>query len=561
MPSNQYETIADQPVNNSLGEAGEFLVRNAGWFALGLMFVAAILRVLGLTSREVHPDEWYHVLAGVNWAEGNGLTYIRGIYDRAWLYTISVGLSYSWFGIDGFLAGRLPALLSGIACVGLIYLLGKRTADPAIGLIAAALLTVDYMALEWSQITRFYTMQAAVILGLACIVAGPAFGAPRASPLRTGIAVIGALACAIVALLLQVISILGVAGLVLYLFTRTPYFSLEFACTPSRMRTLMAGLVVVGAMIAVIGLSLMWPELRATQAWTAEHQNDLFYYDDYLRAMYGVLWPLTPVIVLIGLIHARNATLLALSVAVPVLAIQSLGGMKAPRYIMQAMPFLILLWAIGLRSGFGRLAALVKEHVPLANTKIGQRLASLTIIGVILIAISGNLSYRETAKWTVREALSTLQGKPLLAGVPVDRDLVAAAREVSEKLRDRPTWLIASDSRVHAYFGDAPHFTLINPRNDNSQPLDYDDKNGQIAVANADELNTVLNCVQSADIVVLTEKIGTFLLPLDTMEVIEGRTTQVSLQNKALRLYQWDQSVVQSGTDCSLLETELSKQS
>lgn len=557
MNANQFETRAGEPLNGR-GWSGSAFV---GWAMLGLLLLAFGLRLLGLSSRDVHPDEWYHVLAGASWANGEGLTFIRGIYDRAWPFTVSTGLAHSWFGLEGFIAARFPALIAGVVCVWLIFLLGKRTASPAVGLIAATMLAVDNMAIEWSQLSRFYTLQTACILALACLVAGPSFGAPRAAPLRTAIAVLTAVAIALLALMLQVISILGIGGLILFLFTRTPYFSLEFARTPSRQRTVLAILLLVGLLVGLAGFGMMWPELRATQAWTADEANNFLYYDDYLRAMYGVLWPLTPLAVLVGLVHFRNAVLLALSVIVPVLLVQSLGGMKAPRYIMQAVPFIILLWAVGIRSSFLWLAGLVRDRVPFGNFGPGHFVSVSAAVAVLLFAMAGNLSFRETAKAMIRDSKAVIAGQSLFAGDPLDPELASASREAASKIRGGGTFLIASDPWIQSYFGQAANFTLINPRNDNDEPLDYEAKTGQVNVANADELAIVLDCVASADILLRGDKVGSFYLPPRVMSLIEARATPVLLENGAMKLYHWDRPMDQTGTDCSLVKAGLAKQS
>lgn len=556
MQANQFETEQSRPLNPEQHGAIGF----AGWLLIVLLVVAAVLRLLGLSARELHPDEWYHVLAGASWADGEGLTFIRGVYDRAWPYTLSVGFVHKVFGLDGFVAARLPSLLSGVVCVWLIFLLGKRTSSPAVGLIAAGLLAIDHMAIEWSQIARFYTMQTACVLGIACIFAGPSFGSPRSSIKRTAIAAVLALLLIALSLVLQVISIIAIGGLFLFLFTRTPYFSLEFARTPSKERTILGALVVAGIIVGLAGLVMVWPELRATQAWAAQDQNNWFYYDDYLRAMFGVLWPLTPLAVIMGLYHSPKAVLVALSVIVPVLIVQSIGGMKAPRYIMQATPFLLLLWAVGLRSGFLWLSAMIRDRIPLGDIGPGHWISNCAALAVLAFALAGNFSIREVAKSTIRNGMPVLSGELAIFRDPIDPAIAAASQEVSGKLRGDPTLLIASDPWIQAYYGQPAHLQLINPRNDDDIPLNFEAKTGLVRIGNVSELETALNCISTADILIRADKAGSFYLPPEVMAVLEGQTVRVSLENDALRLYQWDRPMDQTETDCALLEAELAKQ-
>ncbi len=555
MQANQIETEGQDAVKRDSG----WLTDRAVWLIAGLIIVAAVVRLLGLSSRAYHPDEWYHLVAGTSWAQGEGLTYVRGIYDRAWPYTISTGLAQNWLGLEGFVAARFPAFLSGVVCVWLIFVLGKRTASSAVGIIAAALLAFDNMAIEWSQHARFYTMQTACILALACVLSGPWIVSLRTSPAKFALAAIGAAAIAVFAILLQVISVLGIAGLGLFLFTRTPYFTIEFARTPSLSRTILAALIALGVVVVLIGGWMVWPELRATQAWTAQDQNNFLYYDDYLRAMYGVLWPLTPLAVLMGFARYRQAVLISLCVIIPVLLVQSLGGMKAPRYVMQATPFLILLWAVGLRCAYLWLTSFARDRLALGSSRPGTWLAGVIVLGAIGFALSANFSLRESVKWTLKDGAAALAGQPLFTGSPIAPDLAAASREVASKLREN-TLLIATDPWIQHHFGGTSNLHIINPLNDDDKPFNFQYKTGQVSLGSTAEVEQALQCLDSADIVIQTAKIGTHSLPQETVEVVKKYSQPVPLENDTLRFYRYDRTGMSEGLDCSVLEAELAKQ-
>lgn len=130
----------------------------------GLILVALSLRLLYLGRISLYIDEFTTMWAakrilehGLPWTPA-GVLYLRGVLfsylDALFIYIL------------GFSEGtaRLPSVLAGVLSVALIYLLGRRLFSPAVGLVAAALLTFAPEAIVWSGRARMYALLQLLVL-------------------------------------------------------------------------------------------------------------------------------------------------------------------------------------------------------------------------------------------------------------------------------------------------------------------------------------------------------------------------------------------------------------
>ena len=73
------------------------------------------------------------------------------------------------FGLGEF-STRLPAVVTGTACVPLIYYVGRRLFSPAVGVIAAALLAVDPWHLQQSRWGHEATITPFLVLAAVAMI-------------------------------------------------------------------------------------------------------------------------------------------------------------------------------------------------------------------------------------------------------------------------------------------------------------------------------------------------------------------------------------------------------
>lgn len=127
---------------------------NYGKWLFGLTLLALVLRVIGLNSG-LWLDEIYSVVNQFRLPPNQlFITYISD--NQHPLYALFASMSVSIFGEHPWVI-RLPAMIFGVASVPALYLLGTRVASRQEALFAAALLTVSYHHIWFSQNARGYS--------------------------------------------------------------------------------------------------------------------------------------------------------------------------------------------------------------------------------------------------------------------------------------------------------------------------------------------------------------------------------------------------------------------
>jgi len=156
-------------------------LRVPAWWIAGLTLVALALRLAGLDGG-LWIDEIYSLLGSFRPPLAQIVTEFPGDNQHP-LYSVLAHVSLTLFGESAW-SVRLPAVLFGVASVPLLYALGARVASRREGLLAAALLTVSYHHIWFSQNARgysalaFFAMLATLLLlrGLERRSAGPYLG-------------------------------------------------------------------------------------------------------------------------------------------------------------------------------------------------------------------------------------------------------------------------------------------------------------------------------------------------------------------------------------------------
>ena len=532
--------------------AGESLAsRNIWLIALGLTFVAFAIRVVGLPDRAMHPDEWYHILTGHALAEGHGFTYVRGIYPRDKLYTWLAAMVMEITGWAPLISSRVPALLFGSAGVGLFYLLGRKSTCAIVALVAAALLMFDALAVEWSQYARFYSLQMVCVMLLALLFADFPRGAR--DPWRW---VLGA-AIALVALHVQITSASSLAGLALFMALQTRLGTPTFWETHWRARpTLVIAGLVAFVIAAGLALALAWPELRKADFWALRDADNLLFYDDSLRWMYATWWPLTPFAALLGWVRWRRATLLCVWVTLPVLAVQSLGAMKSPRYIVHVLPFLILIWAIGLVEAARWAASFVEGWLrrEVVRDERGAIPVSRWIATVIALfaagfVIAGNRSPRGPIKDAMIQARAFAARPARLADNPGPLFWPREAARVRGLLRSGAI-LVTTDPASTAYYIAMPDVRLQDVTTDDGRLFTYVRKFGLLSITKPREIEALVRCVPKGDIIVQGDYIFWGKVRPEMIATLNRLAKRVDLHTSELLMWQWTSTPVPDEPAC-----------
>jgi uncharacterized membrane protein len=325
------------------------------WTIAALLFLGALLlRLAGIGERPPKTDELYHLLAARSWAENGTLAIADGQYLRARGYTIATAVMYELFGTS-IGAGRLLAALGAAVQVATLGLWVRWVASARAAWIAGLLLLFSHESLLLSQFARFYTWHAAFVL----IAAVSAYVLVHADPARHRRRAMGLAALALVSLHLAMqlqdttvimIAALGAWGAVL--FVTSP----ATAWLRSSPRLMIGGAVLLalaGALFAYAArdpLLAKWQSFRHVAEWAKGRSDYQSYYFWLLLETFGWLFAMLPLAVLTAWRSYRRPVLFCVLILLVGLALHSVAGMKAVRYVYYLLPFMFVIWALAVEA-------------------------------------------------------------------------------------------------------------------------------------------------------------------------------------------------------------------
>jgi hypothetical protein len=368
------------------------------WYEPVLVFGLAVAARIPQLDHVPHKDELNHVLAARALLERGTLEIVAGAapYDRAWAFTYLVAGIFRVFG-ESLIAARLPALIAGAILASALFLWVRSEVGRLGGWIAALLMVVSPMALVLSQWVRFYTIHA-LLFFLACILVYQALSSARLPRRTRGWLIAVAVMCLALALHLQVLTVIGTAGLVLWaVLVGLPE---GFSRVPSRRgRWWLAGSLTALALAAIAALAvsgfLGWLRVMAgyVDLWAMDRGPRYYHYVLYDR--YPTLWALLPLALVIAAAARWKATLLCGCVFGVAIVGHSLAAWRDERYLFYVLPMFFAAWGIAV----GAATPWVAERARLAlRAAAGRRLperaekslAAIVLVGIAIFAAIGN---------------------------------------------------------------------------------------------------------------------------------------------------------------------------
>lgn len=320
----------------------------AGWSTaasveLALLAVAALaIRLVDLGSPPFI-DELNHVLAALSLLRDGSLTILDGVvYERARAFTWLVAGFYAVFG-QSLEVARLPAVISGVLLVCLLFAWLRSETGRIAAWTAALLLCFAPISIYLSQWVRFYTLHALIFWFAAWCV--QRLVDRERPPRRPRVLAATGLLALLFAFHLQVITVVGAAGIGLFLALVLGPRSLA-SLASLRARLVAVTAVVAAAVAAVVALELLgvleWLWRRATlvDAWAVHRADNVRFYHWLFTEQYGFLWALFPVAALLALASRWRLALLFLCVLAVGLAAHSVAAWKGERYVF----YLYLAW-------------------------------------------------------------------------------------------------------------------------------------------------------------------------------------------------------------------------
>lgn len=308
-----------------------------------IVFVIALAIRLAHFENEPITDELYHLLAAKSWAGDGNFSIADGEYRRAFAFT-------SFIGMAGFLSDwslsaiRIACIVIGSLLVAAIYLWTRLNAGSAEALTAALLLAIMPTAIFLSQYIRFYGLHALLYFLLAWCTWSLV---TTSQPTRRYIAIAVTLPLALLALHLQVTTLVGIAALASWAVLMKREDLLRLVPRPSH-RVAIAGVLLFGIILAGWLAQDRFLELlqtyRESALWNSS-DNALYYFNEY-RDDFGFLWALAPAAAFAALVARPMPAFFCVWIFGVAFVVQSFGGMRSERFMFYALPFLLILWGI-----------------------------------------------------------------------------------------------------------------------------------------------------------------------------------------------------------------------
>ena len=152
----------------------------------GLLLASLALRLPPLWAHRFHQDEALYAAWGLLISTQRDPMLTREAVDKPPLFLYILARFFTWFGPSETVA-RLPGLISGVACVALVFLLARRLYGERAAWLAAVLFAASPMAILFSATA--FTDPVMLLFGLAASVAA-AYGAWLLAGLGVGLAAV-----------------------------------------------------------------------------------------------------------------------------------------------------------------------------------------------------------------------------------------------------------------------------------------------------------------------------------------------------------------------------------
>jgi len=349
------------------------LKKNA-WIGPAIAFLVALLLFSINLDRPPHPDELHHVLAAQHLLETGRPLIGEGEYWRGILHTWMVVISYEVFG-EGLASARIPPVLLVALVAPILFLWVRREAGSLAAWLTAVLFISSPFTVEIAQFSRFYALQMlSFVLGALC--AYYALAAAVSLPRRV---LLGALASGllILAISVQITTFVGMLGIAVWTGGLLTHRALLYPATSSSARRIAATVVVALGIVVIIaatttGVLEMTLELfRRTPLHAAERTNQFWFYHLRLLLFYPTLWTLFGVLAILAILNSPRLAWLAIAIFSISFLVMSFAGWKATRYLSFSIPFLSIVWGIGL----AQFVQLLRRHAIAMRMRLAEKLA------------------------------------------------------------------------------------------------------------------------------------------------------------------------------------------
>jgi 4-amino-4-deoxy-L-arabinose transferase-like glycosyltransferase len=524
------------------------LVQDLWMGPLVLFVVVAVFYLVDLNHLPSF-DELYHVLAARGWLADGVPRIADGIYTRAELFTVLVAVFFRVFG-ESLLVARLPSLFAGTMLVVLVFIWTRTEAGRLAAWIAALFMALASLNIELALFARFYTLQA-LLFGLAAIGVYT-LTIHRPAWTISGIILGGSVLCLAVAWHLQELTLIGAAGVALWLalWAGVPWLIALRGHGRGFWAAVgaVASLLLLAALVATQAdfVRELLDRYRWSATWNIENRNAFWFYHVYLLQGYPTLWSIFPLVALVAMAAKPRPAFLCCVMFTVAFVLLSFGGMKSDRYLYFVMPFLFVIWGIALAATWSFLKRCVVRATnrsllgvaPYLPRRPARRVLVALAVGFVVFA---NGAVVKTLMIPLGVRLSGGEGANLSA-LEVRADWGAARTALEPWLETAAVVVTTRDLYALYYLG--RHDILLNRsrvRDTQSAEFGRDERTGRPVISTAESTRLVLECYP--DGLIVADSVGwrdPKIVGDAVADLIESQTVPIEVPAAAqVKAFRW----------------------
>lgn len=525
---------------------------------LGLLALA--VRMLNL-DHTPQTDEFNHLLAARSFLSDGTLALVEGgpEYTRAPLFTYIVAGFIATLG-ESFVVARLPAVLAGMALVVALFLAVRGVSDRLSAWVAALLLCFAPIAIEQSQLVRFYSFHG-LLFFVGSIAVYRLTDRPLPTSRRAGGLALLALATLGLAYHLQVITMIGLGALAIWALLAAGPALIRLVRARGRLPWFVGGiavLCVVGAAVATwTGFlsHLLW-RFGYVDYWAEARRDVVRFYDWVFLDRYPTLWTLFPVLALVAIWYRARPAVFGTLIFGFAFLVHSLVAWKEERYLLYALPFFFGVCGLAVGVLLPWLYARVREALGRfltadAGSALVRRLAMAGLTGAFVFVAAENGAASYTARMLLEDDADWRQ-------IPRYRGEAdwAAALPLLRPVADSVDVVISSSELKALYFLGRLDFDLV-PEDfgitgDRTPEHPFSYKSGRPWVTTDQALRQAMSCFASG--LVIVEE-GHWLEPIGVtpaqMEYLESHARPLPVPERyRIRAFRWRDREVTDATGC-----------
>ncbi len=532
------------------------------WVGLLILTLLALLVRVPLIDRGPNMDELYHLFAAKSWLAEGELRIADGVYTRAEPYTKLVAWAFALFGESLEVMRMVGVIASGLTVIAL-FLWTRSVAGLVAAWIAALLFALWPDGIAVAVYNRFYAPHGLLFwlgaISVYLLIEQRAWW-HRGWLLALAVA---AVLCFAMATILQMTTLIGVAGVLMWvaLVIGLPWLTM----LDVRSRLLVIGALIVAG-IAGLGFVIASPfgadlldTFRWTPDWAAEYRNQFWFYHALLSLYYPTLWSLFGIAILVAMAYRPKPVAFCLCIFGPAFLLHSLGGMKHLRYLYYVMPALFVIWGIALAHVWERVAPFLVEVTDKTLDFLAPGLPRRPLrVGLIAAALG----------FTIFANAATIKTAAMLAGVTVPPmteppDWQAARATLAPWLRDDDTLLVTTSEMETLYTFDRYDILISNSRmseltHDSGRKVGefgIDRRTGRAVISEASSVELIMDCFPKG---VILSNVYRWRDPAqlddEVAKVIEARAIPIDMPpSSRMVAYRWETPTPTASPACAEL--------